>query len=242
MGETIELKKPQEHVYIAINKVIEHFSKQGLKKNKTNDHFKFKFRGIDDLMQALSPILVKEKINILPKYTSRKEVQGEKAVKVVIEGGLQIVSIVDGSHYTVYGFNEAIDRGDKATSKAMSLFYKYLLIQTFCIPVEGLEDGDKESNSFEKKNTSEYITTEQAQEVVKIVRDLYKDPKVFLKQYNIEKTSKIRKDEFLKIKVEIERAYAIKHNLKDDNEDIWTEEAKENARILAETGYPNENN
>ena len=63
-------------------------------------------------------------------------------IKVVLTCHLTIKSIEDGSYVTVVGYGESIDKFDKATSKAMSMLFKCLLIQTFCIPVEGTPDGD----------------------------------------------------------------------------------------------------
>ena len=46
-------------------------------------------------------------------------------------------------------FGEAMDSGDKATNKAMSVALKYLLIQTFQIPVTGeANDGDSAHETF----------------------------------------------------------------------------------------------
>ncbi|SPW12874.1 Uncharacterised protein [Cronobacter sakazakii] len=46
------------------------------------------------------------------------------------------MSTKDGSVHTVVTYGEAMDSGDKATNKAMSIAYKYAAFQAFCIPTE----------------------------------------------------------------------------------------------------------
>ena len=59
------------HVYRAILGVMTDIGKQGVGKTKRNTQQNYDFRGIDDLMQALSPLLVKHELLILPKVLNR---------------------------------------------------------------------------------------------------------------------------------------------------------------------------
>lgn len=59
------------HVYRAILGVMGDIGKQGVGKTKRNTQQNYDFRGIDDLMQALSPLLVKHELLILPKVLNR---------------------------------------------------------------------------------------------------------------------------------------------------------------------------
>jgi hypothetical protein len=61
---------------------------------------------------------------------------------VTVEAEYDFVSTNDGSMHTARVVGEAMDSADKATNKAMSAAYKYLCIQTFCIPTEGDNDAD----------------------------------------------------------------------------------------------------
>ena len=47
-----------------------------------------------------------------------------------------------GESISVTVVGEGMDSGDKATSKALSIAYKYAMFQTFCIPTE--DDPDKD--------------------------------------------------------------------------------------------------
>ena len=48
----------------------------------------------------------------------------------------------DGSNVMAVVLGEAMDSGDKASNKAMSIAFKYACFQVFCIPTEEMEDPD----------------------------------------------------------------------------------------------------
>jgi hypothetical protein len=140
------------NVYQAINAVQSDLSQVGIAKNRTNTQGAgFKFRGIDDVLNALSPLLAKHGLVIIPRVISR--VCTERASKaggalfyVTVEAEFDFVSAEDGSKTTARMIGEAMDSGDKATNKAMSAAYKYAAFQTFAIPTEGTPDADAETH------------------------------------------------------------------------------------------------
>jgi len=122
----------------------------------------FKFRGIDQFVNALHPALVKHGVFMAPRATSYtqelKEVQRssgkngiDKHVSIMMEYDF---FAEDGSKVTIGPIPaEGLDSGDKATNKALSAALKYALIQTFAVPTEDMEEADKTSpeiNSFTK--------------------------------------------------------------------------------------------
>ena len=131
----------------AILHVMEDLARVGLAKERTNQQQHFSYRGVDDLMNALAPILVKHKLLILPRVQERTVVeresrQGGAIFSVVLKVEYEFLSAEDDSSRIVGPFyGEAMDSGDKATNKATSVAYKYACIQTFCIPTEG-DDPD----------------------------------------------------------------------------------------------------
>jgi len=62
---------------------------------------------------------------------------------------------VDGSTHVATIYGEAMDSGDKATNKAMSAAYKYLCLQSFCIPVVGEPDADSETHEVASQKKPE---------------------------------------------------------------------------------------
>ncbi len=107
----------------------------------------FKFRGIDDVYNALHDVLADVGLFSVPEILEERS--EERATK---SGGVLIYRILkikytfyaeDGSNLSLTVMGEAMDSGDKASNKAMSVAHKYALLQIFCIPT--IEDKDPES-------------------------------------------------------------------------------------------------
>ncbi|ELY6363799.1 ERF family protein [Cronobacter sakazakii] len=128
-------------VYQAISAVAKEMAATGISKDRTNTQQNFKFRGIDQVYNALAPALVNHGLLILPRITDRTVTErttpkGTVLFYVVVKAEFDFVSTKDGSVHTVVTYGEAMDSGDKATNKAMSIAYKYAAFQAFCIPTE----------------------------------------------------------------------------------------------------------
>jgi hypothetical protein len=134
-------------VYECIVAVSAEIALTGISKDRKNEQQGYKFRGIDDVYNALAPIIAKHKLVILPRIMSRLVTErvtktGAALFNVVVEAEFDFVSAADGSKHVVRTYGEAMDSADKATNKAMSAAYKYAAFQTFCIPTEGDNDAD----------------------------------------------------------------------------------------------------
>ncbi|CDH33263.1 ERF family protein [Xenorhabdus bovienii] len=160
-------------VYKAISNVAKELAETGIKKNSENKHQKFMFRGIDAVYNALAPALVRHGLLILPRITERSVVErksstGGALFYVTVKAEFDFVATEDGSTHTVTTFGEAMDSGDKATNKAMSIAYKYAAFQAFCIPTEETAiDADAEAHQVAPKSAdavlrdfTEYATNE----------------------------------------------------------------------------------
>jgi hypothetical protein len=140
-------------VYHAINKVQADLARVGISKARTNSQGAgYKFRGIDDVFNALSPLLATHGLCILPRMLTRAceermSKSGGNLFYVTVEAEFDLVAAEDGSKHTIRTFGEAMDSGDKATNKAMSAAYKYAAMQAFSIPTEG--DNDTENHTHE---------------------------------------------------------------------------------------------
>ncbi|MCR4307528.1 MAG: ERF family protein [Candidatus Berkelbacteria bacterium] len=133
-------------VYKAIAAVQGEMAEIGIKKDKKNAMQGYSFRGIDDVYNALAPLLAKNNLCILPRATERACVErqtqkGGLLFYVTVKCDFDFVSALDDSKHTVTTYGEAMDSADKATNKAMSAAYKYAAFQAFCIPVD-VEDAD----------------------------------------------------------------------------------------------------
>jgi hypothetical protein len=163
-AEAKEDAKPL-NVYQAIAKVQGELAQHGIAKDRRNEQQKYSFRGIDDVYNALAPLLAKCQLCILPTVETR-EVAERVNIKTDQQGGkresvlfyvtvrvrFDFVSAGDGSKHEVVTYGEAMDSGDKATNKAMSAAYKYACLQTFCIPTEGDNDADGTTHEVAAKD------------------------------------------------------------------------------------------
>ena len=136
-----------QNVYQLIAAVSADIARQGISKDRNNAAQGYKFRGIDDVYNALSPVMSAHGLVILPRIVNRTvseraNAKGSLLFYVTVEAEFDFVSSHDGSKHTVKTYGEAMDSGDKATNKAMSAAYKYAAFQTFCIPTEGDNDAD----------------------------------------------------------------------------------------------------
>lgn len=112
----------------------------------------FNFRGIDSVVNAVAPALQQWGVVVVPhvedyQYESveigkNRTVMGHVKVKVTYTF---IGSAGDAISATVVG--EAMDSGDKATAKAMSVAFRTALLQALCLPTDDL---DPDASSYER--------------------------------------------------------------------------------------------
>jgi len=145
-------------IYSAICGVMEDVGAVG--KGDYNKSQNFKYRGIDAVMNALNPAMIKHKIFCTPEVLEQS--REERTTK---SGSSLIYSVcrmryrfftIDGSFVDAIVVGEGMDSGDKATNKAMAVAFKYACFQTFCIPTENMmDDPDKEmpEGSIRKQET-----------------------------------------------------------------------------------------
>lgn len=193
------------NIYESITKIMEEVPAIG--KNKTNTTQGFKFRGIDDVMNALQPLLAKYKVFIAPEIL--EQTREERTTKT---GGNLIYSICkikykfyaeDGTSIEAVTIGEGMDSGDKATNKAMAIAMKYALFQVFCIPTEEMKDPDSETpEENEKKQEFEedlnnLVTEAEAKTIYAVMKqkglDVEKD---LQKNFGITNTKELTKQQY----------------------------------------------
>lgn len=118
-------------------------------KNQKNKQQNFMFRGHDDVLNALNPLLSKHGVICLPDVVQRLEGQ-----RTTAKGSIMFVVNLH-VRYRFYGeagdcveasvWGEGTDMGDKATNKAMTMAFKNVLNQAFAISTEEFKDADGET-------------------------------------------------------------------------------------------------
>lgn len=146
---------PEPMIYQLIPKAMADMDAVG--KNQFNQQQKFKFRGIDDVMNAMNPVLVRHQIFTVPEVLeqTREHRTTDKGVQLNYSLLKMRFSFFapDGSHVDAITLGEGMDSGDKASNKAMAIAYKYALFQVFCIPTEEMPDPDAETPPPSKQET-----------------------------------------------------------------------------------------
>lgn len=168
----IDRAEPQLNVDQMVAEVMRRLSRRGVGKEQTNDYDKYKFRGIDDVYNALGPVLSSVGLVIYPKILSKvseikQGAKGNSLNYVNLEVEYRLKSSHDQSEETVVMVAEAMDRSDKATNKALSAAYKYMCFEVFCIPVDG-QNSEAESPELGKNKST---TGRRAMPTAKIVAD-----------------------------------------------------------------------
>ena len=161
------------NVYQLIARVAADLAEKGIAKGGTNTHAGYNFRGIDDLQKGVAPVLAEHGLIILPQCDARIETEkktrnGGSMLQVVLTMTYEFISTHDGTKHDLKVYGEAMDSGDKATNKAMTAAYKYMLNQAFCIPTEGVSKDDADAQTHEL--AAEPTLAEQIKGVTDIVQ------------------------------------------------------------------------
>lgn len=218
----------EKKIYEAISNVMAEIGAIG--KGKRNNTQGFMYRGIDDVMNALQPALVKHKVFITPIVVKEKrEERPSKKGGILFYTRLDVLYrfyTTDGSFVDTKVIGEAMDSGDKATNKAMSIAYKYACFQVFCIPTEEMIDPDAEVHEVSGQKDSK---PKKDKDIKKKTPDKMSEEEMKKEQKRIAK-QKIDKTKITVIKKEIARTginekaicdrYKV-HNLEDITEEIF---------------------
>lgn len=123
-------------------------------KAKKNAQQGFMYRGIDDVMNALYPVLSKHGLFLSPEVLEHR--REERQTK---SGGNLIYSIMkirytmyagDGSSVSATVIGEGMDSADKSSNKAMAIAMKYAMFQLFCIPTEEMAAADPDGECHDE--------------------------------------------------------------------------------------------
>lgn len=125
------------------------------KNRQTETGQKFKYRGVDQVLNTLHPLFAKYKVFAVPEVL---EVLNREW-KTTQKGGIVVYQTVkvkytfyaeDGSNVSAVVIGEAMDSGDKASNKCMSVAYKYACFQILSIPTEETTaDPDENAEGFQ---------------------------------------------------------------------------------------------
>lgn len=111
------------------------------KNSEMSQGAKFKYRGIEDVLNALNPLLSKYGVFVVPHEVTFLS----ETIRTTKGGGVMQATRLKvayrwygpmGDFIPAGGTGEGADSGDKGTQKAMTSAFKYMLFETLCISTE----------------------------------------------------------------------------------------------------------
>jgi hypothetical protein len=131
----------------------------GIAKKDRNQAQGFNFRGIDSVVNAVSPALQKFGVVVVPSVEEydyqtveigrNRTAMGHVRVKVTYT-----FIGVNGDTIKATVVGEAMDSGDKATAKAMSVAFRTALLQSLSLPTD---EVDPDATSYERSSGTDVL-------------------------------------------------------------------------------------
>lgn len=133
-------------IYTKMAKILAEFPT--VSKDRVNPSQKYSYRGVDDALSALHPLLAKhgvfmQMVSMDAVFSPAGETSsGKQQVRCVLRGRVAFVHGESKTSLESEMVGEGIDMGDKATMKAQANALKYLIWYTFAVPTEEPVDSE----------------------------------------------------------------------------------------------------
>lgn len=119
----------------------------------------FNFRGIDSVVNAVSPALQKYGVIVVPSVQDYEYSTVEIGRNRTAMGHVKVKVIytfigANGDSINAMVVGEAMDSGDKATAKAMSVAFRTALLQALALPTD---EPDPDSQSYERSSANDVM-------------------------------------------------------------------------------------
>lgn len=180
MDETKKTKEKAPQIYALMGKILKEIDP--IKKERKNTTQGYNFRGVEDAMNMLSPILAKH--GVFPRTKSIETIRNDEVQSKLGTVGYHLVNrytfafvAEDGSSVETMVDGESIDYGDKSSNKAYSTAFREALWKIFIVPFEtdDIENHDHElktSKPTVAPNNPAIATYKKAIEAAKTVTEL----------------------------------------------------------------------
>lgn len=115
------------------------------KERKKDSQLSYGYQSIDDVVNALNPLLAKYEIAIFEEVLKLETSDVSIGTKQAVRANVQIAyHVTDGKTTIVtHGAAIKIDYSDKSVTQAMSMAYKYAMIRLFAIRTKDTLDPDE---------------------------------------------------------------------------------------------------
>lgn len=146
-------------IQVAVVGVMKDIAATGIAKRMRNQQQGYNFRGIEDAMNELSPLLIKHSITVTSRYSElsiTERMKGDpkdgKGTRFCTLKGLFTFSAPDGSSVVNECYGEAMDSGDKAVTKAQSVAFRTALFQQFVVPTVAIDPESSDGQDTDSDN------------------------------------------------------------------------------------------
>ncbi len=151
-------------IFNALEKVQEHMFNNPIAKDGVNNFQKYKYRGIDQVIQSFSKPLFENKIItvVLPDLSINTEFSSDgKTTFTTINGTVRFYCTEDGSYLDRSYLGQSKSQQFKDLEAARSFAYRSALLETFCVPFEGIVEpeleGEEQTPVEQKDFMVEYV-------------------------------------------------------------------------------------
>lgn len=139
------MSEPKPTIVEVLSRVLDDARAVG--KNRANEQQRYKFRGIEDVYNALHPVFAKHGVITVPRVLKREHYEGTTKsgtinYRTVLEVEYRFYGPA-GDYIEAVVTGEGSDMGDKSCNKAMSAAHKYALTQVLALPFVDVEEGDR---------------------------------------------------------------------------------------------------
>lgn len=151
---------PAASIHVLLGRILQEMPAVG--KNQRNEQQGFNFRGVDDVMDVLNPLLGKYCVVPVPHVIDRiAEARSTRNGGTLWTVHLHVAfrlygpagDFVEGS-----AWGEGTDSGDKATSKAHTMAFKYFLFELFAISNREHQLADNDAHTAPESQADPTIT------------------------------------------------------------------------------------
>jgi hypothetical protein len=137
-------------VYEALAAVMTDVRAVGKEQRNTDQNYRF--RGIDDVVNAVGPALRTHGVILLPElldvsYRDVRTTRDKPAREVTVRVRYTFIGPAGDSSLPVVVPGESMDSGDKGTAKAMSVAMRIALLQALCLPTD---EPDPDASTYER--------------------------------------------------------------------------------------------
>lgn len=122
------------------------------KNRQMGDQGGYKYRGVEDIVNALSPILASHGVYVRVEVLERETTFHDRVDRQGVKYGFQTHSILKVAHWLVASdgstagpwvtIGEALDVSDKSSNKAMTAAWKYAMVDCFTVAYSEMDDPD----------------------------------------------------------------------------------------------------